>query len=464
MTPRPSVALPRTDAPAVEADAGRVAAFLDAVAADGLELHSLVVWHRGAVVAEGFWRPYRPALPHMLHSAAKSITAAAVGLALGDGALRLGDRVASFFPEHMPARPSEHLLAMTVEDLLTMRTGHRTGISGGEWRLVRTSWVAAFLAEPVPDAPGETFIYSSGSSYMLSAIVQRVMGRRVDTLLRERVFDRIGMGAVQWDVSPEGVSTGGNGVSMTTADLVRFGVLHLQLGRWEGTQVLPEAWVDAATRLHVAHAPLGAMDGRRYAAPEAGSEQEDVGYGYQWWMLPEGAYRASGVFGQQLIVLPRHDAVVGITAGLPLGDKRLMRHVWAYLVPGLGAPAGAGRLAGLALPDEAGALDCAFAAEVDGVRWAVAPNEDGVAWVRLSFADGVCTFAQADAAGEHEVVCGLGHGVEGWTSVPGAKLHHQYEPGRMRVVASGAWLAPRRFAMTWAIRGDGVRGPRGAGF
>src|ERR1700712_4833277 len=124
--------LPRDIPSARGANSAGMLAFLDA--AKDLELHGLMIYRAGAVVAEGYWQPYAADRPHMLHSAVKSWTGMAVGLAVGDGLLSLDDQVISFFPEHCPAVVSDNLRAMTVRDLLTMRSGHSTGLSGGEWR------------------------------------------------------------------------------------------------------------------------------------------------------------------------------------------------------------------------------------------------------------------------------------------------------------------------------------------
>ncbi len=54
-----------------------VSAFLDRIKKLNIELHSLMVLRHGHVVAEGWWSPYRPELPHMLFSLSKSFTATA---------------------------------------------------------------------------------------------------------------------------------------------------------------------------------------------------------------------------------------------------------------------------------------------------------------------------------------------------------------------------------------------------
>ncbi|MDR6293250.1 MULTISPECIES: serine hydrolase domain-containing protein [Inquilinus] len=456
-----SIRLPRAAPAAKNVDPAGILAFLDEIRDGGLELHSFLLFRAGAVVAEGFWQPYGPDRVHMQHSATKSWTATAIGLAIGEGLLTLEDKVVGFFPDQLPAEVGANLAAMTVRDLLTMRTGHRSGISGGEWRQMKDSWVAAFLREPVDEAPGQTFIYSSASSYMLSAIVTRVTGQTVRDYLEPRLFRPLGIGPVRWDVSPEGLSTGGNGLSCTTEDVAKFGVLHLQGGMWEGRQILPAEWVREATRNQVDEVWMAALDGKRFRPrdpSERSATERREGYGYQWWMAPHGGYRASGLYGQQCVVLPEQDAVIVFTAAIRNGDRRLFPAVWTHLFPALGAvgpdadrvqPVLAGRLAALALPEIEGAAQSPMAATVDGRRFRFEPNEDGVSGISLAFSADRCVFTLSDHRGTHRIAAGLGHRVEGDTTMTGNLLHHEYQPDVLRVVARGVWLDERRFVMTW---------------
>ncbi|GIL38239.1 serine hydrolase domain-containing protein [Roseiterribacter gracilis] len=449
-------ALPRATPSSQGTDPGGISRFLDEVQANELELHSLMIVQNGAVIAEAALQPYRLDVPHMQHSSTKSWTATAVGVAIDDKLLRFDDRVVDFFPEHRPAKVSDNLAAMTVQDLLTMRTGHRTGISGGEWRGSAESWIRLFLAEPVDDVPGDHFIYSSATSYILSAIVTKVTGRTAYDLLRERMMDPLGMGPVSWDVSPEGYNTGGNGLVCTTEDMAKFGLLHAQGGVWNGARILWDAWVRDATRNQVREVWIGDLDGKRYTRPDGpiDASLRRPGYGFQWWMTADGGYYASGLFGQMCIIWPALNAVVVTTAGLQPRDRRLYQAIATHLVPALGGgrsgtdAALAARLRTLALPDKPQGETTSPRADARR-SWRIEPNEDGVTDVELQFSANRCVFAMTDARGTHRIEVGLGTPVEGTTTMTGAKLHHAYQPDSMRVVAQGAWETPDRFVMRW---------------
>jgi len=443
-------------------DSHSIDAFLNKVEEKGFELHSFMLCKGSNVIAEAWWSPYRADRRHMLHSLTKSVGVMGVGIAIGQGCFDLDTPVISFFPDELPSQVSPNLEMMTLRHLLTMTTGHATGISGGEWRTIRTSWVAEFFKEPIVEKPGSRFIYSSASSYMLSAIVQKTTGRTLRDYVNECVFRQLSIDNFEWDSSPEGITSGGNGLSLTTEAIAKIGVLHLQRGEWRGRQVLPKQWVDAATSPHLKDVWMGAFDGRRMQA--GGEESADAGgerhrgYGYQWWIGPDGAYYAYGIFGQYCVVLPRENAVIAFTAAIPAPESRLLELVWSDLAPAL-----AGREARPDAPDAASLTkrlaSLAFAPppyrasnlqqRISGGMYLFEPNAEEAVSCSFNFTDDACQFVLTDARGTHAVKAGLGFWIEAQTTMTGNKLHHQYQPSHLEVAASGTWLSADVFEMTW---------------
>jgi len=438
--------------------AGRIRRFLNELERRSLTLHSLLLYRSGRVATEQYWWPYRADRPHMTHSATKSFTGTAVGFALAEGRLRLDEKVVSFFPDQVPATASRWLRAMTVGDLLTMRTGHPVGLSGKTWRLIDTSWVAEFLGAEVADPPGQRFTYSSATSHMLSAIVARATGESIAEYLRPRLFEPLGFQAHSWEADPEGNSSGGNGLSLRSVDFLKWGVLHLRDGWWGGRRVLPEGWVRQATTAWVSGASSGSWNGAEFVpagGPDAGPEPRERGYGYQIWLGPEDSYYASGMFGQECVVLPQRDAAVAITASIPRGRHlELNELVYELLVPAFGGPGTpsddrrlAEQLAGAGEPPAAPSV--APAAEVDGRGYRCDPNEDGITGIRFDRAGEQLTVTLTDGRGTHHVRCALDGWAESVTTVTGWQLHHSYQPPDMRVVAGARWSTPRSLTLDW---------------
>ena len=412
-----------------------VLAFLDDVRSEGFELHSFMLWRREHVVAEGWWAPYRADRIHMMHSLTKSVTACAVGLAVADRKFHVDDKVVSFFPEHLPATVSDNLAAMTVEDLLTMRTGHAAMVSGSVWRPIKTSWIAEFFKIPVVTTPGTNFVYTSAATYMLSAIVTRTTGQAVADYLKPRLFEPLGIAGYQWPAGPEGITPGANGLSWKTADSLKLGILHARGGLWQGTQILPKAWTDAVQYPHV----------------------KDT-YGYQWWLGPDGVFFADGLFSQLSFVFPRHDAVLALTAAIPEQshfNKLVLNHFPAAFGDTAAseerAAALQARTGTLRLLPEVGPTHSPVVRHVSGNRYRVGDNPDRVKSMQFDFTDDACLLTLEDHRGVHRIKAGLGRPVEDETTMTGSKLHHEYDLDRMRVVATGAWQDDRTFVMTWVF-------------
>ena len=309
--------LPRSNPEAQGVSSAGVLSFVEAADRDVDSLHSFMLVRHGQVVAEGWWSPYEPEAPHSLYSLSKSFTSTAVGLAIAEGKLSVDDEVLKFFPDDAPSEPSNNLKAMRVSDLLRMSTGQETEPP----RKPDRPWTKTFLEHPVPFKPGTRFLYNTSATYMLSAIVQKATGETLFDFLRPRLFEPLGIEHPTWEASPQGITAGGYGLSIRTEDIARFGQLYLQKGKWQGKQLVPERWVEAATARQTSNGSDPRSDW-------------DQGYGYQFWRSRHGAYRGDGAFGQFCLVLPEQDAVIAITSGVR-DMQSVMNLVWDELLPAM---------------------------------------------------------------------------------------------------------------------------------
>ena len=440
------VQLPTSTPEAHGVPAAAIVAFIDAAEARGLELHSLMLLRHGHILAEGWWTPYRAEEPHMLFSLSKSFAATAIGLAVAEGRLTVDDPVLPFFADEAPAEPGEGLEAMRVRHLLSMATGHHEDTTGALREAEDGDWARAFLAQPVDHAPGTYFVYNSGATYMLSAIIQRLTGTTLLDYLRPRLLDPLGITEATWETCPRGVNTGGWGLSITTASIARFGQLYLQEGVWEGRQLLPAGWVAEATTAQ--------SDNSNHPS---GNPDWMQGYGYQFWRCRHDAYRGDGAFGQFCVIMPEQEAVLVTTSGLTT-MQAVLDLAWEHLLPALGAdalpadsPADealARRLAGLALPTPQDAATSPTAAQLSGRTFAFAANEQGVETIRYDFAADRATITITDAQGAHTLVAGNGAWLDGTANYGNSRWPASPSASSPRAAAAaGAWTDERTFEL-----------------
>ncbi|MGW2477817.1 serine hydrolase domain-containing protein [Streptomyces sp. NPDC001665] len=386
-TPTARILLPRSAPSEAGISARAVEAMLDRLAERSAEVHSLMVVHRGRVVAEGWWAPYSADRPHLLYSLTKSFTAIAVGIAVGDGLLSTTDRVVDLLPEHVPDDVSEQGRRITVHHLLSMTAGHAGDSLTAAWELEPGDLVKGFLRLPFAVPEGTRHTYDNSTTFLLARIVERVTGRGLPEFLDERLFHPMGIDHAEWDRVASGAAFGFHGLHLTTEAVAAFGELLRCGGRWGDRRLVPREWVELATRRHIdSEWVLGGENQADFA----------LGYGYQFWMARHG-FHGQGSYGQQCVVVPSHDLVVAVTAQ---GEAQtVFDALWECLLPGLGRTDGPGdddrlaeRLRRSALPPVAGTagpgrtatakLDASagLSALPDGVRVDLEPA-DGGGWL-----------------------------------------------------------------------------------
>ncbi|HZG25555.1 MAG TPA: serine hydrolase [Chitinophagaceae bacterium] len=400
----------------------RILNFVEAIANSGQEWHSFMLLRHGKVVAEGWWDPYGPQLRHSMYSVSKSFTSTAIGFAVSEKKLSLSDKVISFFPGDLPDTVSPYLAQLTVKDLLIMSTGHDPEPTGEAIRSSR-SWVASFLKIPLAYEPGTKFLYNTLATYMLSAVIQKVTGEKLMDYLKPRLFSPLGINEIDWEVSPQGINTGGYGLRLKTEDMARFGQLYLQNGKWNGKQLLSPQWINEATTTKIDPMPI-------WVTPGTTKDSSDwrQGYGYQFWRCRNNAYRADGLAGQFIIVMPDHDAVLAITAEVYETQKEL-NLVWKYLLPAFHKeplPADEKsnsllkrKIASLAVPLSPNANYAANTKKISGRVFELEPNDKRLKNISFRFRGDSCLVSLKTDSSMFPLVFGNGKWLEGKTMKTG---------------------------------------------
>ncbi|CAN5137532.1 hypothetical protein BH09BAC3_BH09BAC3_31960 [soil metagenome] len=439
------VSLPRSTPELQGMSSAGIQSFLTAIENSKIEFHSIMIVRHGHVVAEGWWSPYAPDLKHTLYSLSKSFTSTAVGMAIAEGKFSLDSKVVSFFPGQLPEVISTNLAAMNVQHLLEMASGHdkdtippmRTGTDD--------DWIKIFLGLPVEHEPGTHFVYNTGATYMLSAIVQKVTYQPLEEYLKTRLFDPLGIDDFDWEKSPQRVNTGGYGLRVHTEDIAKFGQLYLQKGKWKGKQIIPAEWIADATASHVDNSP---------AVHKIPKEVNDwsQGYGYQFWRCTHNAFRGDGAFGQFCIMMPEQDVVVAIT-GESFNLQQSIGLVWSDLLPAIkpkvlpanvnASKALSQQLKALAITPPKYVTTSPVVQKIDGKQFTLAANEFNASKIFFIFGKDSALFSVTTDKGESRIFFGN----EKWKEEKNS-MTQQLFPMKGRPVvstptqASGTWIDP----------------------
>ena len=298
-----------------------------------IEIHSVLVVKDGYIVAEQYYsEDYGPDDLHRIYSCTKSLTSAMLGIASGKGLLGgIDQKMISFFPEYEIQNMSDDKETIDIEHLLTMSAGlewYELEYPYGDERNTFRNWsdsggeVKFVLDQPTIAIPGEEYSYNTGASHVLSGILQKVTGIRADSFAMDNLFDPLGIDQFYWPIDDEGVAYGGSGARLRPHDMARFGYLYLNNGMWDGSQIVPETWVETSQQKHMM---------RKYIP--------DNYYGYQFWVSDYNTYSAVGFGGQWITIVPEHDLVVVFNNRFTEGDdlqrttpERLLN---TYIIPAL---------------------------------------------------------------------------------------------------------------------------------
>lgn len=302
------------------------------------QIHSLLVVRQGYLAVEQYFNGSSRATVHTLQSVTKSVTSLLVGIAVGQGAIPdLGRTVTSFFPEYADLHNLDsRKQAMTLRDLLTMRTGldwsedPYEGSPLQQLNTTRSEWLRFFLDWPMREPPGTRFEYNSGGVIVLGGVIYNSTGVVADEFARQNLFDPLGVGPAEWyRGGPHGLPHMGGGLNLRATDMARLGYLVLRGGRWDEHQVIPADWLQASLTPWV-------LRPRTFAG-------YPTDYGYLWWLLPLDGhgptgdpaatiYTAAGAQGQWIFVVPRYDLVVVVTAASQEFD-RPVRFLYEDILP-----------------------------------------------------------------------------------------------------------------------------------
>lgn len=269
---------------------------------------SLIVCREGTIVAEEYYyyNNYGPDSIKNIMSVTKTFTGVLVGLAIEKGFIESVNDPISKYLTGIVTFPDDIKPKITIDQLLKMTFGHA-------WNGTSTSSLfeecfnesednLQFIIDlPLVSKPGTVFNYSDGASHLLSVIITVATGMNTLDFARENLFDPIGITKFDWSTDDRGYPLGAAYLRIKPVDMVKFGNLILNKGKYNGNQIVPESWINTMTTTKIS-----TNDDVLYG-PE---------YGYQIWLGNASGHRyymAMGWGGQFIFIVPDQKLVVTAT-------------------------------------------------------------------------------------------------------------------------------------------------------
>ena len=274
--------------------------------------HSVLIAKENKIVFENYFDGFNVHIPHDLRSASKSISSAIIGIAIDDKIIgNVDERLYDFIPKDYQYTKDTLKSGITIKDLLTMSSGLDVNNLAAEdyYQDPRNSnnWLKTVLEAPMVKEPGTYADYGSANPFLLGVYLNERLEKPLETYMDEKLLAPLGItNYINQADDTEITPYFGGGMLLTPRDLLKFGQLYLNKGKWNGKQIISENWVKESFTKHV----------------QLQDVKDKNEYGYFWW---HDTYKingksiksieARGAGGQFIFIIPALETVVVITSG-----------------------------------------------------------------------------------------------------------------------------------------------------
>jgi len=281
-------------------------------------IHSLLVIENGDLVIEQYYNNWDRGRLHMLASNTKSFNALLIGVAIENGYIQsIDQRMLDFFPEYTNLQKDTLKNKITIRDLLTMTAGFKWDEQSlplsdpnnlGRKMDLTDDWLKSALMLPMDTTPGTTYVYSGPGNIILSEIIKRSTGQNIADFAEKNLFEPLGIKEYEW-FSKNGIYDSGGGLKLKSRDIAKYGLLHLNKGKWINTVIVSENWINEV------FTPVIEIKSPLYGCYQW--QMVKTTFGFNTWFIP-------GNGGQIINIIPELDMVIVINAdnrNIPL-EKR----------------------------------------------------------------------------------------------------------------------------------------------
>ncbi|WP_432670378.1 serine hydrolase domain-containing protein [Flavobacterium sp. SM2513] len=279
--------------------------------------HSVLISRKGKLIYENYFEGYTANIPHDMRSSAKSISSAIVGIALDKSLFKsVNQSIFDFLPTKYQAQKDPLKAKINIQSLLTMSSGLDAidyGINANlkspatEDNFQRAKdWIGTILAVPMINTPNTKANYGSANPYLLGIAMDSMITEPVELFMDRNLFQKLAISNYIIQADLNGNPYFGGGMYLTSTDMLKFGELYLNDGKWNSKRIISSKWIKHSFK--------------NYRVLE--NTKDKNGYGYLWWhhtYQVNGksfeSIEARGAGGQYIFVIPSLKTVAVITSG-----------------------------------------------------------------------------------------------------------------------------------------------------
>ncbi|PXY02266.1 hypothetical protein DF185_06360 [Marinifilum breve] len=271
-------------------------------------VHSVLLLHKNELLVEQYYNDWDENEMHFLASTTKSFSAILMGIAIDQGRIKdEHEKMLNFFPEYSVLADDSLKRRVCIKHLLTNASGfewdeHALAVDDPQNMGVqmdkKEDWLKESLALPMDTMPGSIYAYSGPNNIIVGEIIKRATGKNADEFANENLFAPLGIKEYDWYFK-NGVCDMSGGLKLKVRDIAKYGMLHLNQGKWKDKQVVSSEWMKKTFEpyIEIKHTVYSCFQWRMV----------ETEYGFNSWFIP-------GNGGQIISVVPELDLVIIINA------------------------------------------------------------------------------------------------------------------------------------------------------
>ena len=278
--------------------------------------HSVLIARNGHLIFEKYFSGFNASVPHDMRSASKSISSAITGFAINKGYLKsVNEKMYDLLPEKYKytENSDERKSRIKIKDLLTMSSGidavdfgmDKESPASEDVYQSSNDWIKTILEAPMINEPGTHAFYGTANPYLLGIALDHEIKEPMEFFIHKDLFAPLGINNYLLQNDIDGKPYFGGGIYMTPRDMLKFGQMYLDKGKWNGKQIISKEWVEEA---------FG-----KYLILENTAQKNE--YGYLWWHynykignVSIESIEARGAGGQYIFVIPKYNLTAVITS------------------------------------------------------------------------------------------------------------------------------------------------------
>ena len=373
----------------------KIEAYIKLLEDSRLATHNMILMRKGKILFEHYWKPFHREIRHRMYSVTKSFVGIAIGFLEQEGKVHLDDPISKYFPkESENSHPLQR--AQTIRHMLMMANAMP---NSNYFQDKPADRVQHYFDRNRPGArpSGTIFEYDSEGSFILCALVERLSGMKFVDFLRDRLFNKIGVGEMDCLECPGGHSWGDSALLCRPIDLLR--VAEFCMNKGEG--ILNKAYVTAATSKQIDNS-------------NGSDEFDHQGYGYQIWRTWDNSFFFNGMGCQFAICVPDQELIMvynGDNQGNALAKKIIFDGFFNLISRPASdqplPPAPPVNTEGLQLLCAKGEKHMPIEQQINGKVYHLNENPMGITELSLTFEEERGILRYTNAQGEKEIPFGL---------------------------------------------------------